>query len=532
MLERSTASNSTKSLTMAATSTSFVFILSLAIAFSFLTVLGICAYRLWFHPLSKYPGPFWGSITNLHAAYHSWKGDLHLDMWRCHEKYGDHVRYGPNRLIFNTAESIKDIYSSGKNVQKCKGYLTMMHRVPNTITQRNKALHAKQRRLLSHGFSDAALRSYEETIDRHIQRLSEQLGSSCCESDESWSCVRDMSRWTGYITFDIMLDIIYGRRSEMVTKEDNRYLLEAIEKSNIRVGVLMPLWYLKGSSIERYLFPSSIVARYKFLTFVKALLKTNDDERSESSARKSVYSIMKGSEDKEGLGPNEIAAESTNLIVAGSDTTSTVLAAALFYLSRTPTVYAKVAAKIRSCFHRPIDLQNRSLLHSCLYLRACIEESMRMAPPIASALFREVEPSGAMIDGHFIPAGVDIGTCIYSVHHNSQYFTDPFQFMPERWLPLKDGSNKEEVQSAHSAFMPFSVGSRSCIGKALAMMELQSILANLLFFFDFRVAEGDVGAIGEGSKDAEWGRHREGEYQLYDHLTAMKYGPFLQFRKR
>ncbi|KAF2811147.1 cytochrome P450 [Mytilinidion resinicola] len=516
---------------------SFVYCLilaiSLALGLSSLTVVGICAYRLWLHPLSKYPGPFWGKITNLHAAYHSWKGDLHLDMWRCHEKYGDHIRYGPDRLIFNTAdEFVLDVYSSGKDVHKCKGYLTMMHRVPNTITQRNKTLHARQRRLLSHGFSDAALRSYEETIDRHVQRLCEKLGPDDCESDENWSCAKDMSKWTGYITFDIMLDIIYGRQSAMITKAENRYLLEAIEKSNIRVGVLMPLWHLKGSFIERYLFPSSIVARYEFLAFVKNLLKTKDDEGADASWRQSVYSILKGSEGKEGLGPNEIAAESTNLIVAGSDTTSTVLAAALFYLSRDPTAYAKVAAEVRSCFHRPADLHNRSLLHSCLYLRACIEESMRMAPPIASALFREVDSGGTIIDGHFIPAGIDIGTSIYSIHHNSQYFPEPFQFLPERWLPLKDGSNQKDVQGAHSAFMPFSIGSRGCIGKVLAVMELHSILANLLFFFDFRVAEGDVGAIGEGKKDAEWGRHREGEYQLYDHLTAMKYGPFLQFRKR
>lgn len=59
-------------------------------------------YRLFFHPLAKYPGPLLGKITGLYGAYHAWKGDLHLDIWRCHLKYGKDVRYGPNRLLVNS----------------------------------------------------------------------------------------------------------------------------------------------------------------------------------------------------------------------------------------------------------------------------------------------------------------------------------------------------------------------------------------------------------------------------------------------
>jgi hypothetical protein len=48
----------------------------------------IIVYRLFFHPLSKYPGPFLAKITDLHLTYHAWKGDRHLEFYRCHEKYG------------------------------------------------------------------------------------------------------------------------------------------------------------------------------------------------------------------------------------------------------------------------------------------------------------------------------------------------------------------------------------------------------------------------------------------------------------
>lgn len=114
-----------------------------------------------------------------------------------------------------------------------------------------------------------------------------------------------------------MLDVVYGSKSEMVSRPDNRPLLEDIAQSNIRVGVMLPLYYMKNSVIDKYLFSSSIVARYRFLNFVKTLLRSKKDEKGTESNRKSVYWIIMGSNDGEGLGNNEIAAESTNLIVAG-----------------------------------------------------------------------------------------------------------------------------------------------------------------------------------------------------------------------
>ena len=63
-------------------------------------------------------------------------------------------------------------------------------------------------------------------------------------------------------------------------------------------------------------------------------------------------------------------------------------------------------------------------------------------------------------------------------------------------------------------------------------MELTSILATLLFTFDFKVADGEEGKLGAGIEGASDGRHRVKEYQLYDHVTAAKQGPVLQFQRR
>lgn len=54
---------------------------------SYIKAFMICVYRLTCHPLSSYPGPVLAKITNLYAAYHAWKGDIHVDMWKCHQRY-------------------------------------------------------------------------------------------------------------------------------------------------------------------------------------------------------------------------------------------------------------------------------------------------------------------------------------------------------------------------------------------------------------------------------------------------------------
>jgi len=155
-----------------------------------------------------------------------------------------------------------------------------------------------------------------------------------------------------------------------------------------------------------------------------------------------------------------------------------------------------------------------------------------MSPSVGSALYREVDTGGATVDGHHIPAGCDVGTAIYSIHHNPEYFPYPFKYYPERWIVGPDASTKEAVERAHNAYTVFSLGARGCIGKGLAMMEMMSVLATILYRFDLKIPDGPLGHLGEGHPAAEFGRHREDELQLNDQVTAAKSGPVLQFRPR
>jgi cytochrome P450 len=249
--------------------------------------------------------------------------------------------------------------------------------------------------------------------------------------------------------------------------------------------------------------------------------------------RKDFFYYLLNSRDPEtgkGFTTPELWGESNLLIIAGSDTTSTALASAFFYLVHNPSALDKLSEEIRSTFLDVEEISSGPTLNSCTYLRAVIDEAMRLSPPVGGILPREVLPGGLEIDGLFIPEGIIVGTPHYALHHNPTYYPDPFSFRPERWLVGGSPDNTQEaVELAQSAFCPFSTGPRGCIGKGLAYVELMTTLARVVYLYDLRLAEGI--SVGEGNPMLEWGRHRKGEYQLMDSFTSMKDGPYVQFRE-
>jgi cytochrome P450 len=232
-----------------------------------------------------------------------------------------------------------------------------------------------------------------------------------------------------------------------------------------------------------------------------------------------------------GFSMNELWGESNLLIIAGSDTTSTAMAGTFFYLAHNPLVFEKLKTEIRETFQDVEEIVSGPKLSGCTYLRACIDESMRMTPPVAGIVPREVLAGGMDIDGHHIPVGIDVGVPHYAIQHNPEYYPKPFDYIPERWLA--DASVNPlhaKLGDAHAAFCSFSIGPRGCIGKGLAYVELSLTIARVLYMYDLRLAPGTT--LGAGSADLEVGRTRPMEYQIEDRFASMKDGPMLQFRAR
>lgn len=217
----------------------------------------------------------------------------------------------------------------------------------------------------------------------------------------------------------------------------------------------------------------------------------------------------------------------------GGLTTSTAISAAFFYLSRHPAVYTRLATEIRNAFPNSESIKNGPQLSGCTYLRAVIDETLRIAPSTTITAWREEDPSTKstepfVVDGHVIPRGTYVGVNTYCIMHNEAYFPEPFAFRPERWLDSKDEALAETMRAA---FIPFAVGSASCLGKSMAYLEVSLVLAKTLWYFDFERAAGEAGKLGGGDPQSSR-RFREDEFQLYDDLIADHNGPNLVFSPR
>jgi cytochrome P450 len=231
------------------------------------------------------------------------------------------------------------------------------------------------------------------------------------------------------------------------------------------------------------------------------------------------------------LSQNDLLAEANLLVVAGSDTTSVAICGFWFYITRNPSAYARLTKEIRSTFESADEIQGGAKLNSCEYLRACIDETLRMCPPGGAELDRVVMRGGQEIEGQVLPEGVHVGCTAWGITRNEEYFRDPNVYRPERWIVDEAaGVTADDVARAQSCFFPFSLGPYNCVGKNLAILEMMVTIARTLYRMDARRLPGDK--LGEGSPELCWGRRERHVFQMRDAWIFVRNGPMVQFKKR
>jgi cytochrome P450 len=198
-----------------------------------------------------------------------------------------------------------------------------------------------------------------------------------------------------------------------------------------------------------------------------------------------------------------------------------------FFLATHKAVAERLTQEIRDAFPFVETIAQGPALNSLDYLHACVDECLRLAPPVPALLPREVLEGGLTAVKSKFPEGTIIGVPTYSLQRKISYFDNPLQFNPNRWLLIgkdkfpENGVTKKVMARQRKAFIPFSVGSRSCIGKNLALVEVELAIARTLWLYDIRFAP-EMQLVGADA---------DGNYSIKDHYIAENTGPILQFRK-
>ncbi|KAI1802859.1 cytochrome P450 [Daldinia bambusicola] len=406
----------------------------------------------------------------------------------------------------------------------------------------DRAVHSQKRRLVGQLISERSMRAFEPTMTSQIDIFLRQLLNSS-EKDETVNMTTRCQR----LAADVVGLLAFGYELNTQTADTNIIIPAAMKANSYRISLYMtwpnirlidPVfrWLGRKKSPKWYYANLPVALR----SMIGRRMSMPRD------AAHDLYAIASGeftpSGDR-GLQGTELWSEASFFIMAGGTTVATLMSAIFFYLSRHADVYTRLADEIRTAFSSGQAVKSGPQLSSCKYLRAVIDETMRVAPPTTATPWREEDiysaapaPSDGspfLVDGHAIPRGTAVGVSLYSLMHNEAYFPEPFAFRPERWLDDADDGAFDEATRAtmRRALAPFALGDRGCAGKAMAYLEASLVVAKTLWYFDFRTAWGPAGRVGGGTPGRSW-RDRVDEYQLYDIFTADHDGPNLVFKPR
>ncbi|QSZ32535.1 hypothetical protein DSL72_002113 [Monilinia vaccinii-corymbosi] len=471
---------------------------------SLLYFLGYCIYNLYFHPLKSFTGPKLWVACRVPMTYYKLKGDLPYKLKELHDKYGDVVRIAPNYLDYSSSAAWEDIYGFPKdhhkqNFPKDMSEVGMLAQGTQNIISASDEDHRRFRRLQSHAFSEKALAAQEELIQDYARTfISGLIKFSSLASDHSIN----LGQWYNCATFDLLGDLAFGEPFGSMETGDlhpwTKLLFSIFEADTYLTEALK---YPIIGNIACFLFPALMQAKIQKhwkLSQEKAYRRI-DTPRDKPDF---VSYILKYNDTEKGMSREEIGANASILILAGSETTASILNGVTYHLLQCPTILQNLTLELRSTFKNQEELTLLALAR-CKYLNAVLDEGLRIFPPVPSTLTRFVPEGGSIISGQYVPEGATVGVNQWSANFSSSNFHVPYEFHPERWLSTEDVQGLKErypdmqlgdpslfKNDDRKARQPFSVGPRNCIGKNLAYAEMRVLLANVVWGFNLEGGKG------------------------------------------
>ncbi|KAH8897412.1 cytochrome P450 [Thozetella sp. PMI_491] len=384
------------------------------------------------------------------------------------------VRVGPNELSFADPGAVREIYNSDVFIKEETFYRAKrIFHEDFLLSYRDPEAHRQRRKLLSRGFSQAAMNEFEPHIDTKIISMLDHWAERTTHGQ-----VIDVYSWVHWLGFDIVYHLMFdedpgsvkfGRPHEVMPyfrAWKPTYIYKEFLPVLERWGVLVPGYV--GNCFRG-------VDKWK-----KYAMKIIQNCRAKEVNTPFLRQVIHGPKESEpglALSNSQIAEECMGGMFGGSGTTANTFVYILWGCLQKPEVKKRLQEELREVFPDRNAVPDYRTCTSLPFLQAVITETLRRYPTIIATLPRAATKD-AVVRDVVIPKGTIVGVQNYTMHLNEEAFPNPEEWNPERWL-VKEG---DELRK--EAWVPFSVGPRKCIGINLAQMELSKITAAFFRRFD------------------------------------------------
>lgn len=344
------------------------------------------------------------------------------------------------------------------------------------VTSEGK-LWKKQRKLIQPSFHKHYINNlFNEMLNCTNEMITDWKAEAT--QDGKINVAVEMNKITLQIIGKTMLSADFKTESKTVG-DSLTYLLKALEKRVLR-GINFPIWVPTPTNTE---------FKNKRKVLDALIFKLISDRRKTGRQKGDLLDMMMESryEDTgEAMPDNLLRDELMTVFLAGHETTATALTWTFYLLAKHPEVYQKLKNEVKEVVgDGELTFQH---LQKLKYTKACLNESMRLRPPVWVIGRRATEDN--MVGDYFIKKDTTVLISPYIVHRHLNHWKNPEVFAPERW------ETEEVKQMDKFAYFPFAAGPRMCIGNNFALLEADIILAKVIQQFDFNY-------IGEAEPEIE-----------------------------
>ncbi|KAK4141222.1 benzoate 4-monooxygenase [Dichotomopilus funicola] len=487
-----------------------------------LVVYYVYPYLVTYRHLRHIPAPFPAQFTNWWLLITARRGSRYATVHELHKKLGPVVRLQPNHVSLCDDEAIQIVYGHGNGYLKADFYDAFVSIQRGLFNTRDRAEHTRKRKIVSHTFSAKSVAQFEPYIHSNLELFVRQLDNLITSSTAADRAAHfDCLNWFNYLAFDVIGDLAFGAPFGMLSSGADLaevrssptsppIYASAIEILNRRGEVSATLGTLPALKPYAKYFPDPFftqgvkaVQNLAGIAIARVKARLENPPPAHLQRKDLLQRLMEGRDEKgEPLGREELTAEALTQLIAGSDTTSNSSCALLYHVVRTPGVLRKLQAELDTAPGIPedCDVPTFEMVRDLPYLSAVVNETLRIHSTSALGLPRQIPlcKEGLHYKGWYFPPGTVLSVPAYSVHHSTEIWgPDADEFRPERWLDGEEGNAEGLTARQKNAFVPFSYGPRSCVGRNVAEMEMKLIVATWARRYDVKL-EQEVMETREG----------------------------------